>query len=398
MISTAQLKPENQFANPATHEIASIRGPLPGPTLIIVGGIHGNEPAGVLAADRVWLRMQERKAVLRGEVVLLRGNTRALAQRVRYINADLNRQWTAENVRAAELGRGIPEVSELLEQRELLTVIREAINRARGEIYFVDLHTISAHGQPFATVGDTLRNRRFALTFPVTIVLGLEEQIDGTLLEYVNNRGAITMGFEAGQHEAITSVDHHEALIWNATASTGNFRREDLPELDQSQSLLKRTSGGMKVVEVRHRHTIGPEDRFQMEPGFRNFQAVRRGNVLARDRKGEIKASETGLILMPLYQALGNDGFFLVREVKRFWLKLSALLRKLKVGHYIHLLPGVSRDPVNENFLIVNTRIARILPLQVFHLLGFRRLRWTDKYLVVSRRAYDLVGPTKFFI
>jgi len=383
---------------PAAHLIASIRGSLPGPTLIIVGGIHGNEPAGVLAADRVWLRMKKRRAVLRGEVLLLRGNTRALEQRVRYINADLNRQWTAENVRAAELGRGIPEVSELLEQRELLTVIREAINRARGEIYFVDLHTTSAHGQPFATVGDTLRNRRFALTFPVTIVLGLEEQIDGTLLEYVNNRGAITMGFEAGQHEAITSVDHHEALIWNATASTGNFRREDLPELDQSQSLLKRTSGGMKVVEVRHRHTIGPEDRFQMEPGFRNFQAVRRGNVLARDRKGEIKASETGLILMPLYQALGNDGFFLVREVKRFWLKLSALLRKLKVGHYIHLLPGVSRDPVNENFLIVNTRIARILPLQVFHLLGFRRLRWTDKYLVVSRRAYDLVGPTKFFI
>ena len=67
MISTAQLKPENQFANPATHEIASIQGSLPGPTLIIVGGIHGNEPAGVLAADRVWLRMQERRAHLRGD-------------------------------------------------------------------------------------------------------------------------------------------------------------------------------------------------------------------------------------------------------------------------------------------------------------------------------------------
>ena len=395
MISTAQLKPERHFAKPAAHLIASIRGSLPGPTLIIVGGIHGNEPAGVLAADRVWLRMQERKAVLRGEVVFLRGNTRALEQKVRYIDADLNRQWTAENLRAAAVERGTPEVSELLEQRELLTVIRETINRARGEIYFVDLHTTSAHGQPFATVGDTLRNRRFALTFPVTIVLGLEEQIDGTLLEYVNNLGAITMGFEAGQHDAITSIDHHEALIWNATASTGNFRRADLPELDRSQSLLKRASGGMKVVEVRHRHTIMPEDRFKMEPGFTNFQAVRRGKVLARDRKGEIKAGETGLILMPLYQALGNDGFFLVREVKRFWLKLSALLRKLKVGHYIHLLPGVRRDPLNENFLIINTRIARILPLQVFHLLGFRRLRWTDKYLVVSRRAYDLVGPTK---
>jgi succinylglutamate desuccinylase len=396
MISTAQLKPESQFARPAAHLIASIRGTLPGPTLIIVGGIHGNEPAGVLAEERVWLRMQKRRAALRGEVVLLRGNTRALEQRVRYINADLNRQWTAQNVRTAELEQGTPEVSELLEQSELLTVIREAINRARGEIYFVDLHTTSAHGQPFATVGDTLRNRRFALNFPLTIVLGLEEQIDGTLLEYVNNLGAITMGVEAGQHEAMTSVDNHEAVIWIATTATGNFRREDLPELDQSRSVLKRASGGMKVVEVRYRHAIVPEDCFKMEPGFRNFEAVRRGKVLARDRAGAIKASETGLILMPLYQALGDDGFFLVREVKRFWLTLSAFLRKLKVGHYMHLLPGVRRDPLNENFLIINTRIARILPLQVFHLLGFRRLRWTDKYLVVSRRSYDLVRPAKF--
>ena len=398
MISTAQLKPESQFATPGAHLIASIRGSLPGPTLIILGGIHGNEPAGVLAANRVRLRMQQRRAALRGEVVLLRGNTRALEQRLRYIDVDLNRQWTAENVRIAELeNQSIREVSEFLEQRELLTVVREVVSRARGEIYFVDLHTTSAHGQPFATVGDTLRNRRFALSFPLTIVLGLEEQIDGTLLEYVNNLGAITMGVEAGQHEAMTSVDHHEAVIWNAMASTGNFRREDLPELEQSQSLLKRASGGMKVVEVRHRHAIAPEDCFKMEPGFTNFQSVRRGKVLARDRTGEIKASETGLILMPLYQTLGNDGFFLVREVKRFWLKLSALLRKLKVGHYIHLLPGVRRDPINENFLIINTRIARILPLQIFHLLGFRRLRWTDKYLVVSRRAYDLVGPKKLF-
>ena len=399
MISTVQLKSKSEPPRPDTHLIASIRGSLPGPTLIIVGGIHGNEPAGVLAAERVRLRMQNRKAVLHGEVVLLRGNTRALGQRVRYVDADLNRQWTKENTRTAELDKqGHPEVSEFREQSELLTIAKEAITRARGGIYFLDLHTTSAHGQPFATVGDTLRNRRFAMTFPLTIVLGLEEQIDGTMLEFMNNLGVITMGVEAGQHEAMTSVDHHEAVIWTACAATGNFRRKALPELAESRSLLKRASGGRRVVEVRHRHAIVPEDQFKMEPGFMNFQAIRRGEVLAHDRSGEIKARETGLILLPLYQPLGDDGFFLGREVKRFWLRLSTVVRKLKVGHYVHHLPGVRRDPVNENVLIINTRIARILPLQVFHLLGFRRLRWTDKYLVVSRRAYDLVGPERIFL
>jgi succinylglutamate desuccinylase len=393
---TAESEPASQRAKPGEHLISSIRGSMAGPTLLILGGIHGNEPAGVIAAQRVVLPMQERKTALHGEIVLLRGNTRALERKVRYIDADLNRQWTADNVRMSELdNRG---QSELLEQQELLTAIREAISRARGDVYFVDLHTTSAQGQPFATVGDTLRNRHFALSFPVTIVLGLEEQIDGTLLEYINNLGAITMGFEAGQHDAITSVDHHEALIWNAVIATGNFRREDFAKFVYYWSLLDRAGEGQRVVEVRHRHPVVPEDQFQMEPGFRNFQPVPRGVVLAKDRRGEIKAQEKGLILLPLYQALGDDGFFLGREVKRFWLNLSRILRKLKVGHYIHLLPGVRRDPMNENFYIINTRIARILPLQIFHLLGFRKLRWIDNELIISRRSYDVRGPVKLIL
>ena len=397
-ISTATLRLGKPLAKPGEHLIVSVRGYFPGPTLLILGGIHGNEPAGVLAADRVSQRIQKLSADLRGEVVMPRGNTRALERKVRYIDADLNRQWTAGNVRMSELVNRGSKMSEFLEQRELVNAIKEAVSRARGDVYFVDLHTTSAQGQPFATVGDTLRNRHFAQNFPVTIVLGLEEQIDGTLLEYLNNLGVITMGFEAGQHDAITSVEHHEALIWNATIATGNFRREDLTEFDHYHFLLNRACDGRRVVEVRHRHPIVPEDQFQMEPGFRNFQQVRRAELLAKDRNGEIRAREKGLILLPLYQSLGADGFFLGREVKKFWLNLSGILRKLKVGHYIHLLPGVRRDPLNENLYIINTSIARILPLQIFHLLGFRKRRWIDNKLVVSRRSYDVTGPVKLIL
>ena len=379
------------------HVIASIRGSEPGPTLIILGSIHGNEPAGTQAADRVLSQLGALGSRLRGEVLLLTGNTRALDRKVRYVDTDLNRIWTAANIQTIKQtiksgNAAHPNLSEALEQRELLVELENAFARARGEIFFVDLHTTSAPGKPFATVGDTLRNRRFALNFPVTIVLGLEEQIDGTLLEYVNNRGVITMGLEAGQHDAASSTDNHEAVIWIATVATRNLRRQDVPELESRVALLTRT-GGRRVVEVRHRHAISPHDEFKMEPGFTNFQPVRRGQLLAHDRKGEITARETGLVLLPLYQGLGDDGFFLGRAVRRFWLSLSALLRRTRIVNFVHLLPGVRRDPRDENFLIVNTRIARILPLQIFHLLGLRRRRWVGNHLIVSRRAFDLRGP-----
>lgn len=378
------------------HLIAAIRGTQPGPTLIVLGGIHGNEPAGTLAARRITFALQKRRLCLRGEVILLAGNAHALAQKVRYIDADLNRLWTPGDLRTANADKFQHQhISEHFEQQELLVELESAFARAEQEIFCLDLHTTSAAGKPFATVGDTLRNRAFALNFPVTMVLGLEEQLNGTLLEYVNNLGLITMGLEGGQHEAFSSADNHEAAIWIATVAAGNLRFADVPELEKSRALLASAGGGSRIVEVRYRHAISPGDNFKMEPGFTNFQQVRRGQTLAHDQRGEITARETGMVLLPLYQALGDDGFFLGREVKRFWLNLSASLRRLQVGKYVHLLPGVRRDPCDKNVLSIDTRIARLLPLQIFHLLGFRRLRWTGRHLVVSRRAFDLEGPRR---
>ena len=394
MLATNTLPGAERVVAGGQHLIAAIRGRDPGPTLVVVCSLHGNEPAGVVAARRLcaWLRRAE--PLLRGEAVLLAGNTRALARGVRYVDADLNRHWTPENIARAESGGLSAETeSEDRELRELLEEFRQASSRARGELYFLDLHTMSAHGAPFATLGDTLRNRRFALNFPTTVVLGLEEQLAGTMLEHVNNAGAVTLGFEAGQHEAPSSVEHHEAVIRIALVAAGLLRRDDAPEFEHAHALLERAGGGTRIIEVRHRHAITPFDEFGMKSGFENFQPVRRGETLAQDRRGQIRARETGLVLLPLYQKLGDDGFFLGREVRPFWLKLSAVLRRLKVGDYVHLLPGVRRLAADGSSLVVNTRVARLVPLQIFHLLGFRRRRWGGGLLEVSRRRYDLVGP-----
>ena len=103
--------------------------------------------------------------------------------------------------------------------------------------------------------------------------------------------------------------------------------------------------------------------------------------------------SEKGVILMPLYQKLGEDGFFIGREISPFWIWLSGVLRTMRLGGMMHLLPGVRRSGKDRDTFDVDTRIARFFPLQLFHLLGFRKLRWHENKLVVSRRKYDIAGP-----
>jgi succinylglutamate desuccinylase len=280
-----------------------------------------------------------------------------------------------------------------MELSELDCLLDHIMITAEDEVYVIDLHSTSADGQPFATVGDTLRNRAFAERLPVRMLLGVEEQLDGTMLEHLNNLGAVTLGFEGGRHDAPSTVHNHSAMIWLALAAAGILSPADIPDFSLHVGRLSADSAAGRFMEVRYREPVREGDDFVMTPGFNNFDPVRRGQPLARNRAGEILAPETGLILMPLYQKLGEDGFFIVRRVAPFWLWLSGVLRRFGLADLVHLLPGVARDPDAPEKLIVDTAIARIMPLQVFHLLGFRKLRWVGSNLIVTRRRHDTRSP-----
>ena len=174
------------------HMIACLCGDESGPSLVVVGSIHGNEPSGAQALRNVAPSLQTMEARLRGRVFFVEGNVRASGTKVRFIDTDLNRAWKRANLAKTGLVRTLTRAEDL-ELYELQRVFREILNTARNEVFVLDLHTTSAAGLPFATVGDTLRNRHFAKMFPVTMMLGIEEQLEGTILEYLNNKGAVTM-------------------------------------------------------------------------------------------------------------------------------------------------------------------------------------------------------------
>jgi len=359
-----------------------------GPTLICLAGLHGNEPAGVHAFDRVFAHLRERPELLLGEVVGLTGNRQALAAGRRFISRDLNRAWHTDRVREIRGTEAVLE-SEDRELQELYRELSRVFDAAHGRVFMVDIHTTSGPGAAFAILDDTRQNREMALDFPVPLVLGLEEELEGTLAGFLTYRGITVMGFEAGQHDDPVSVDRAEAAIWIALDSC-EVVAPDLERVSWAREFLRReTNSAARIVEVKYRHHIDPGDGFEMAPGFASFQAIRKGQSLAVSGAGPVTSPREGLLLMPLYQEQGEDGYFLVQEVRPIWLSVSAALRKVRADRYLQWLPGVRVHPERPDAFVVDRRYARWLAPQLFHLMGFRReekARGQRRLTLVRRR------------
>jgi succinylglutamate desuccinylase len=384
------LAATNRIATPSRDRvIARLRGEKAGPTLVVVGSIHGNEPAGVLALDSV-ARLLSRDGCLEcGDFLAVVGNVEAFGARARFIDDDLNRHWSREALDRLRALRSF-EKSEDRERMELLEEMAKGFGEARGPIVLLDLHTMSGEGKPFAVFADTLRSRAFARRFPVPAILGLEENLDGTLADYVALLGHVAVAFEAGQHLDPRSASNLEAVVWIALAELGMVDPRTAEVEAGRERLRKSTEGVPSILEVTYRHAIDPRDRFRMRAGHRSFEPVVSGQVIADDREGSVAVPSDGFLLMPLYQKQGDDGFFVARRVRGFWLALSAALRHFRAGRIAHWLPGVSRLPGEPHALAVNRRIARWYALPILHLLGFRRRGDDGRRLTVERRAHDL--------
>lgn len=377
----------------ADHLLGRFRGSAAGPLLVCIGGIHGNEPAGVAALERVLASLARDRVPFRGQLVALRGNLAALERRRRFLREDLNRIWTLPRIRALREDRG-PTGPEVAEQAELLAFLDDLLEESGGPVHVVDLHTTSSESAPFLTFSDALPNRNFAHGFPIPFVLGLEEELQGTLLDYVNHLGHVAVGVEGGSHDSPSSVDNLESAVWLALTVAGNMAPERVPGFRSHRDRLRKASSALPgIFEIRYRHALRAGDGFRMDPGYRNFQPVRRGEAIARDRRGRIRAQESGRLFLPLYQSQGDEGFFLVRSVAPVWLTISAWLRKLRLEGLAGWLPGIRRHPEREETLIVDPRLAPPLVVNLFHLLGFRRERPENGELVFSRRKDAIEEP-----
>ncbi len=363
-------------------------GAKDGPVLVLFAGIHGNEPAGLKAVDALSERLDSSSRAFNGTIYAVTGNKKALELGVRYLDTDLNRLWEIFNTtkeRPFLNGVNVPaEYHESLEIKKLVDAIIEAHEESAKEFIFADLHTTSSQSCAFILLNDTLENREIARQFPVPQVLGIEENIHGTLLSYINNLGYKAIGFEAGAHNDEKSIERSEAFLWLLMNALGLYELKD-SEISKFEERLHAHPGVPETYyEVRNHKYVEDPDFFEMISGFENFDTVKKGTPLAYEEGMLIKAPVSGRIFMPLYQKEGHDGFMIIREVPEFWLKLSAYLRSSFIHNYLKYLPGVS--VINSQSYRVNRTLARFLVKEIFHLLGYRVTEKDENTLVCHKR------------
>ena len=358
----------------------------PGPTLLVTAGVHGNEPAGLEAIGRVLAALRSREAPLRGRVLALRGNLGALAVGSRYLSRDLNRGWSASAIAAIRARPAADRSPEDREQLELIESFLAAERTATGPVLFVDLHTSSAAGSPFLCLADTIDNRRLGELTGVPVILGIEENLAGASLEWFADRGIAGFAVEGGQHTSAAAIDNLEAVVWQLLVRLGMLPGA-LVDIELHRARIREAVGtAPSIVEITHRHAICAEDAFCMQPDFANFDAVAAGQLLATDRNGDLRAPAARYVMLPLYQELGDDGFFLARRVGRLRRWLAEWSRWLSLDRLLVLLPGVRRDPDDVDTLLVTPSAAGPRLVGALHLLGFRKERERSGRRAFSRR------------
>ena len=314
--------------------VGRFEGALPGPLVIVVGALHGNEPAGVRAMEMIFEQLElERRDnpdfKFQGKLLGIIGNAQAFLIRQRFVEQDFNRVWTAEFL---DQINALPKADlnkESLEAREVLEFITaECQSFSIKNTAFLDLHTTSADGGIFSIPTDETGSLTLAKHLGAPAIVGLQASISGTLLGFAAHGGfsdangsinppkstdlPLCVAFESGQHTSPHAITRAAIAIMRCLRAMGSLAKSDLIDFEETLS-LPFLAYVPPVVRFRYAHHIHAGDEFKMLPGYANFQPIMQGEHLADDVHGPVLSPENGLILMPLYQAKGSDGFFIVQ-------------------------------------------------------------------------------------
>lgn len=302
------------------------RGPLPGARLIVLGAVHGNEPCGSIAIERI---LQELACgeleIIAGQLTLVPvANRLAYELGTRNGDRDLNRNFAPTST---------PRDNEDFIVNELCLLLAE-------HSVLIDIHSFSWQSSPMVLLGPDGSARDLqpfafacdeeALAAHLGVGLALYgwlatnmqrahrrgssiQQCNGTT-DYMRSVGGYAVTLECGQHTDPLAPELAYKAIRNALAHLRLIASETR-QLKQEIELLR-------VYDVIDRHSV--KDRFARE--WNSFDRLYLGDAVAYRSDGTAVLSPAdGFVVFPNAKAEpGTEWFYLAKPDPR-------ILRKRRV-------------------------------------------------------------------
>lgn len=197
------------------------------PEVAIVGGVHGDEPCGVRAVERL---LAEPPPVERA-VKLIVANERAIEAGVRYVDEDLNRVFPGDEDADTHESRLAVQLAEELDG---LTVLA--------------LHSTQSYPAPFAVVqsadGPT---RRLYRRLPVDAVVETEGFVNGRLFEANCELVEVECGLQRSEQATENAVRLCRAFLAAADVLPGAAEPRDVPAFRLTRSVPKEPASEYEV-------------------------------------------------------------------------------------------------------------------------------------------------------
>jgi len=284
----------------------------PGAHVVIVGGTHGNEPAGVNAIVELHRAFGCGKLRLnQGKISFLLGNSKAYEKDIRYIDHDLNRHFKKREASSVE-GRRALEIKSFLNDNDDIKAL-------------LDLHSVSIGDFKLLVYPkDDTDNIEFVVTvsaIPLHFVFH-REHMPGTLIEAASAHGIRGLIMECGNHYAPQAAETARKHIYSFLA------RHHL--IDEGHTMPETTPARITFYESIQ--AIKPHAGFKfLIKDIKIGTKLSKGQKFAADDHGDHVAPQDCYVVVPsrVVKATDADAGFLGRRT----VLAGSDLQHLKGGH-----------------------------------------------------------------
>lgn len=285
--------------------IWKIAGPEAGPTIVVFGGIHGNELTGIEVVRKMYREIEQGELIInRGTLYLILGNPKAIVRNTRGSedHADLNRCFKKD----------VLEQSDPLYERQRAKEIAMILVDADISI---DLHATNKPSVPFLCCLADEKHEKVYKWFDCDRVLADPRYILAkepvTTDEFLDAQGGTGVCYETGFVGDLTRVDHVFENVMNVlrdqgvvTAKTATLQKTDPKKVFELIECIYLTEAGFVFADGR---------------GLGSFEEFKFGDEIGRIGNEPLVAEYDGVVVfpkLPEFQALGKPVVYLAKQVR----------------------------------------------------------------------------------